>query len=192
MGLFDFFKKAKEDTISNESSRVQFPVIPKQNDKLVAIKGVSYSDVKKVLLGFCKMYNGERPQAFPRLTKLSENEFAITFPYDIDFDIYCYLINYLHYPMELRWKPDVTGWVTPKAADTWVSEKIASKNCILFIPSDDSEHDNVYLTTYDNIGYKFGFGMSNKGQMLAHPKMTYTASAINNSDLDDMESEDLK
>ena len=191
MGLFDFFKKAKEDT-GTESSRTQVPVIPKHNDKLVLIKGVSNSDLKKVLLGFCKMYNSERPQAFPRVTRLSEAEFVITFPYDIDFEIYCYLINYLYYPIELRWKPDVAAWATPKAADMWVSEKIAGKNCMLFIPPDDSEHDNVYLTTFDNIGYKFGFALSNKGKLLTHPKKTYTTPTINSLDLDDMESEDLK
>jgi len=192
MGLFDFFKKVKQDTDSNESSRVQVPVVPKHNDKLIVISGVSYSDLKKVLLGFCKIYNSEAPQAFPRVTRLSATEFAITFPYDMDFEIYCYLINYLYYPMELQWKPEVIAWATPKTGETWVTEKMAGKNCMLFVPTDDSEHDNVYLTTSGNIGYKLGFGLSDKGQLLVQPKKTYVPETISNSDLNDKEYEDFK
>ena len=87
------------------------PVYPKQNDKIVLIEGADHSDMKNVVTGFCNMYNEKNYKTLPRLLKLSERDFAIIFPYDIDFEIYCYFINYLNYPIEIKWDAKVTGWI---------------------------------------------------------------------------------
>jgi hypothetical protein len=138
------------------------------------------------------MYNKENFQAQPRLTKITEREFAITFPYDIDFEIFCYFVNYLEYPMELKWSPDVTAWTTTKSSDTWITEKAANKKAMLFIPTDDTEHDNVYMTTQDNIGYKLGFAMGEEKQLLDTPKKRYVEPSIEISELTNNEFEDFK
>jgi hypothetical protein len=75
------------------------------------------------------MYNKEAYQALPRMIRLSEREFAIVFPHDIGFEIYCYFINYLVYPMELKWKPDVIAWATTKPGEELIS------SCALFSSS---------------------------------------------------------
>ena len=180
------------DTDITRPSEKVLPAQTKENEKLVLIKGVSYSDLKKVLTGFCNMYNKESYQAQPRLTKLSEREFAITFPYDIDFEIYCYFINYVEYPMELKWSVNVAAWATTKSSDSWITDKSANKNVMLFIPSDDTEHDNVYMTTSDNIGYKLGFAMGEEKQLLSTVKMRYVSPDIQLSELANREFEDFK
>lgn len=180
------------DTDTKRPSQSSLPTQPKQNDKVVIVKGISHSDMKRVLTGFCNMYNKESYQAQPRLTKLTERKFAITFPYDIDFEIFCYFLNYIEYPMELQWSPDVTAWTTTKSSDTWITEKAANKKAMLFIPTDDTEHDNVYMTTQDNIGYKLGFAMGEEKQLLDTPKKRYVEPSIKISELTNNEFEDFE
>jgi hypothetical protein len=180
------------DKDSRRPSQSSLPTQTKQNDKLVIVKGISQSDLKHVLIGFCNMYNKESFQAQPRLTKLTEREFAITFPYDIDFEIFCYFVNYIEYPMELKWTPDVTAWTTTKSSDTWITEKSANKKVMLFIPKDDTEHDNVYMTTSDNIGYKLGFAMGEEKQLLDTSKKRYVQADLEISELTNKEYEDFK
>jgi len=186
--------KTSEMQPESDSRRPSLPPKPtqtKQNDKLVLVKGISYSDLKLVLSGFCKMYNEESFQAQLRLSILAEQEFAITFPYDIDFEIFCYFINYIEYPMELKWSPDVMGWTTTKSSDKWITEKSANKKVILFIPTDDTEHDNVHMTTQDNIGYKLGFALGEEKQLLDTPKKRYVHPDIEISELVRKEFEDF-
>jgi hypothetical protein len=180
------------DKDSRRPSQSSLPTQTKQNDKLVIVKGISQSDLKHVLIGFCNMYNKESFQVQPRLTKLTEREFAITFPYDIDFEIFCYFVNYIEYPMELKWTPDVTAWTTTKSSDTWITEKSANKKVMLFIPKDDTEHDNVYMTTSDNIGYKLGFAMGEEKQLLDTSKKRYVQADLEISELTNKEYEDFK
>jgi hypothetical protein len=180
------------DTATRRPSQSALQTLKKQNDKLVVIKGVSYSDLKGVITGFCNMYNKESFQARPRLTKFTEREFAITFPYDIDFEIFSYFINYIEYPMELQWAADVTAWATTKSSDTWITGKSANKHAMLFIPTDDTDHDNVYMTTQDNIGYKLGFAMGEEKQLLDTPKRRFVLPEIELSELVNREFEDFR
>jgi len=182
--------EAGTDTARRPSSAS--PIQPKQNDKLVIVKGVSYSDLKRVLSSFCTTYNKDAFQAQLRVTKLSQEEFAITFPYDINFEIYCYLINYIEYPMEIEWSPEVVGWTTTKSSETWITEKSANKKVMLFIPVDDAEHDNVYMTTSDNLCYKLGFAMGEEKQLLDSLKKPYISSNITFSDLTNKEFEEFQ
>ena len=44
---------------------------------------------------------------------------------------------------------------------------------VLYVPADDKDYDNVYLTTIDDIGYKLGFAYNDEKQLLAVSKMEY-------------------
>lgn len=180
------------DTDTTRSPQAALQITTKPNDKLVLIKGVAHLDLKKVMAGFCNMYNKEKYQAQTRTIKLSEREFAVIFPYDMSFEIYCYFINYIKYPMELKWSAEVTGWTTTKSDDKWVTEKSANKKVMLFISTDDTEYDNVYMTTSDNIGYKLGFAMGEEKQVLELPKKIFTAPMLRIAELSEKEFEDFK
>lgn len=149
-------------------------------------------NIKKILQELCNSYNKETYQAIPRLTKLSDKKFAITFPYDIDFEIYCYLINYLNYPIGFDRQFKTIGWTTTKSTDSWVTEKSANKNVMLFISDFDTEYDNVFLTTTDNIGYKLGFAMGEEMQLLDKPEKNYIKQPLNISELATKEYADFK
>jgi hypothetical protein len=169
--------------------------LPKQeiaNDKLVIIDNITSIELDSILNGFCNMYNKESFQAQPRTHKLNERKYAITFPFDIEFEIYCYFINYIHYPMGFDKSFEVVGWTTTKSGHNWITEKTANKKVMLYIPADDEEHDNVYLTTNDNIGYKLGFAMGEEKQLLDNPNRTFIKPTIEVNELTDKEQKDYK
>lgn len=195
--LYFFWKriinqKPRPDTNTSRPSENLFPRQPKKNDKLIIVEDIDLADLQKVLTGFCNMYNKENYQALPRLTALNGKQFAISFPFDIDFEIYCYLINYLAYPIEMERIAGVTAWATTKSTHSWIVEKIADKKIILFIPADDTEHDNVYLTTIDNIGYKLDFGMSTPKLLTDGPKKNYKTPPVEMADRETKEYTDFK
>lgn len=184
--------KPKPDTDTTRPSDELLPKQEKQNEKLVIVDNISHTEIGSILTSFCNMYNKESFQAQPRLYKLSERQFAITFPFDIEFEIYCYFVNYVHYPMGFDKSFDITAWETTKQANGWITEKTANKKVMLFIPEDDNEHDNVFMTTKDNIGYKLGFAMGEEKQLLQTPKMKYFPPTIDKQTLNEMQSEDFR
>ena len=110
-------QKPQPDTDTRRPTENLFPTNKIANDKLVVVEDVSENDINKILQEFCNSYNKETYQAIPRLTKLSDKKFAITFPYDINFEIYCYFINYVNYPMGFDKHFKTIGWTTTKPTD---------------------------------------------------------------------------
>lgn len=162
------------------------------NDKLVIVEDATENELKKILQDFCNSYNKKSNQAIPLLTKLTDNKFAITFPYDIKFEIYCFFINYLNYPMGFDKHFRTIGWVTTKANDAWITEKSINKNVMLYVSDFDDEYDNVYLTTSDNIGYKLGFAMGEEKKLLNYPEKHYEKPPINIHELNNERSIEFK
>lgn len=142
----------------------------KNNDKLVIIENISTEELQKSIKGFCNRYNGEEYKALPRATDLGNNRFAITFPYDIDFTIYCFFINYMAYPIEFKRTFNVTGWT----AFNNDNKDAQAMDAIIYIPESDNEYDNVYLTTAESIGYKFSFANTKPKQLSDFPSKSYT------------------
>jgi hypothetical protein len=185
-------KKPEPDTDTTRPAENLILRKPEKNDKLIIVEDIDQADLQKVLTGFCNMYNKENYQVLPRLTALNGKQFAISFPFDIDFEIYCYLINYLTYPMEMERIVDVTAWATTKSKDNWITEKITGKKAMLFIPEDDTEHDNVYLTTFDNTGYRIGFGLGDQKLLIDGPKKNYKIPPIEIANLETKKYTDFK
>ena len=180
----------KGDRNLNETQRPSESLKPTQlveNDKIIIIKNVSIEDLKTVIKQFCNMYNQGNYRALPLLRKYSESTFVITFPYDIDFETYCYIINYLHYPNGVSYSPQISAWTTTKHSDAWMKESLINKNVMIYIPKEDKEYDNVYLTTSDNIGYKMGFAMGEQSQLLNVPNTNYRKPEVTLNDLNNKE-----
>lgn len=49
---------------------------------------------------------------------------------------------------------------------------------MLFVSDNDTEYDNIFLTTSDNIGYKLGFAMGEEKQLLNRPEKSYVKQPI--------------
>lgn len=170
-------KSCKSKDESQNERRPLNTVIPTnkvENDKVVLVENVKLEDLKNALQKFCNSYNQEGFRALPLLTIISDNKFAITFPFNIDFETYCYFVNYLYYPNDIIYKPTIKAWTSTKTEDVWMTNEIVNKKVMLFIPSDDKDYDNVYLTTSENIGYKMGFAMGEEKQKLNNPRQPYS------------------
>src|SRR5512133_10596 len=62
-----------------------------ENDKIIIVKNLKLDYMKQALQQFCDSYNVKSYLVLPRLTML-DNYFVITFPYNIDFERFCYLV----------------------------------------------------------------------------------------------------
>lgn len=158
----NYLSQKKADAGTPQQSTKSMPVSPAQNDKLVLINGVSHEDLKSAVTSFGKMYNEDSYIVLPRVYKLSGQEFAVTFPYDVDFEIFCYFVNYMEHPIDIKWTANVTGWMTIAANGIWVTDQIARKQIMVFIPEEEAEHDNVHFTTSENVGYRQNFAGGTK------------------------------
>ncbi len=185
-------QKPKADTDTKRPPESLFPKDKITNDKIAIVEDVNEADIKQILQEFCNSYNKETYQATPRLTKLSEQKFAVTFPYNINFEIYCFLINYINYPIGFDRHFKTIGWLTTKPSDNWITEKSANKNAMLYLSDFDTEYDNVFMTTSDNIGYKLGFATGREKQLLNSPEKSYVKCPINISELETKEYTDFK
>ena len=182
--------KSAEDTLRPPDAIA--PSVTRANDKIIIVDHVDKEDIRTVLVQLCNIYNKNQYLALPRLWQLSSTSFAITFLYDIDFATYCFAVNYLKYPMDIKWQSKVRAWATTKKDDDWVTDKTLGKQVMLFLAIDDKEYDNVFLTTKDNIGYKLGFASGQQSQLLSEPKEQYINPSISINSLNGKAYEDFK
>jgi hypothetical protein len=182
VGLFlkSYVSKANNEKhqTDKKSATLVKPTETVDNDKVIVVKNVTPEEIKQAIRQFCTEYNQEKYSALPTLTIISDNEFVVTFPYDTDFVTFCYFVNYLHYPHDILYKPDIKAWMTTKQGDTWMKDDIINKTVMLYIPHDDKEHDNVYLTTSDNIGYIMGFARKEESKRIDRPRTMYQEPSV--------------
>lgn len=183
----------KNDSAKN-TSRPLLGSKPNQeitNDKLVIVGKISYDDVKKAITGFCNLYNQKDWAALPRLINMADGQFAVTFPYDVEFEILCYFINYMAYPEGLEISPEVIAWTTTNPKDNWIAPQAANKKAMFFLPENDTWYDFVLMTTQDNIGYKLGFALGQQKQLLTVPEKSFMVPKLDIAQLSSMTGEDF-
>jgi hypothetical protein len=168
------------------------PQVFKENNKLIVVSNVSHQDISKALTKFCNAYNKEDFAALPRLFEVKYGTYAVTFPYDVDFATYCFAVNFLKYPMDIKWNAKVRAWAITKQGDDWITEKNVNKKVMLYLEEHDKEYDNVFLTTQDNVGYKLGFAAGQETQLLSIPKERYIEPTVSYQSLQGMKFEDFK
>jgi len=177
----------KETQNTDRPTKTAKPTETIENDKLVVVRDVKPDKIKQAIQQFCNIYNQESYRALPELTIISDKVYVITFPKDIDFETFCYFVNYLHYPNEIFYKPNITAWTTTSSGDSWMKDDIVGEKVMLYIPKDDQDYDNVYLTTSDNLGYKMGFALGEASQRLDKPRQPFQKPTININKLEGME-----
>ncbi|PWG79529.1 hypothetical protein DDR33_15770 [Pararcticibacter amylolyticus] len=162
------FVPSNKNTSYNASRPKRSPMPPKSdNDKIVIVRGAPYTDIKKAVKQFCDIYNKDDYSLIASLTKISDRDIVITFPYDLTFDMFCFFVNYMYYPNGINYKADIKAWATTKPGDVWIAPNLAGKKVMLYIPPEDKEYDNVYLVSNENIHYKLGFAVGEETQPLS-------------------------
>jgi len=165
------------------------------NDKIILVRNLKLEYLKKAIEQFCNASNQNSFLVLPRVTIL-ENQFLITFPYDVDFEQLCYFINYLKYANELclkpDYKPEIKAWCKTKESYSWMTNEITDKRVMIFIPDWDKEYDNVYLTTQDNLGFKMCFAIGSEHQKLEKPVYHYENLPVTLNNLEEKEKFDFE
>lgn len=176
--FFYYFKNRKTDIpIEKEYQEITSGNTNYVNDKLIVVTDVSKNNIEEVLNNFCKLYNEEKVQAYLLLHQLGISRFAISFPQDIEGEIFYYLINYLVYPENMDWNASVKAWATNSGTDEFIPNAGRNKRACFYIPQEDTEHDNVYMTTEDNINFKIGFSMNDQ-RILDAPGKFYSSPPV--------------
>jgi len=132
-----------------------------QNDKKIAVSGLTHSEVSQVVADFRTVYADSIHKAFSVLVSPQSDEvMLITLPNDIDSLHFHFLINYLQYPGEL----DVTGrHITVIGSATLGSEfnlpdsTIAGRRALFYIPREDQQYDEVYVQVGQDVIYVNSF-----------------------------------
>lgn len=116
------------------------------------------SEVENAINDFVKLNeeNGsevDRPQVVQQ-----ENAFMLYLPDSTTYDQFCYWVNYMVYSnKDKKYNNNITGWYEVPANAKGVWQQFANQRLMFFIPETDTEYDNVYVMTKDNICYKQEF-----------------------------------
>ena len=141
------------------------------NDKIITIKDARAAGLKIALQKFCAMYDKEELEAIIKLHDLGNNIYALTFPYNINFGIFCFLVNFLHYPDagDTAEHGQILAWAN-------VDDKTQAaygQNAMFFIPQWDEEHDNCYCVTDYGRYYKIPFTDLKMGETIITTNYSY-------------------
>ena len=178
---------AKKFKINLESKRTHYAAFPTElvrNDKIVSVRNVQKLELIRAVQDFCRLYNDGIYKAIPKLHTISDNEFAITFPFDTEFEIFCYFINYMVYPENIEYSAKVTAWTKVSESDNCPITDLLHKDVMMYIPQNDEEFDNVHLTAFDNKCYKIDFSFEKDTSPLPETIIEFQKYMIDASNLD--------
>lgn len=138
-------------------------------ENIVFIKGGAYNDIKKALRQWVDLYTSDLPDGLIfELYKNGRGNHIIKADDRLDNESFFYLVNYLNYPEGIEYKIDIEGFTTGK--DEYL---LKNKVLLVYIPLNDKEHDNVFVTTSENENFKIDFGgkvsMQGEGKIFRLP-----------------------
>ncbi len=188
---------------SKPTNKSQEPYVPQynvertlqENDKLIIVGNANLETLKQVISDFTRNYDNPQQvnlKPVSKIHKIDDSKFAITFPYDIDFEILCYYVNYLKYPIDITYTPTVLAWTSTSANYNWLNNSFDNNKVIMFIDPNDNEYDNVMVTTEDGkpfkIGFAVGYGLQGEPKII----QPYEKPPLNTSELANYESVEIK
>ncbi len=134
--------------------------------RVILIEEMSEEQLNDAIHEFIGMYkdNIDISTLEEPLVTRYEKGFLLTFSANVDYDLFCFWVNYLVYSdKEQKERYSVYGWY-PFGEVERQKETInfSGKTIMLYIPKEDDEFDNVYIITPDNQYYKNEFAGTTK------------------------------
>lgn len=120
------------------------------NNKVILVEKVNSNEIEILVKDFCSMYNKEKDKAIIKIQKFTNKAHVLSFPYDIDFDIYCYLFNYMTYSAEYREQTVCHRLVS--------CFKRGRRKYVLYIPLMKEKKIMFYYVIPEGKNYKVDFG----------------------------------
>ncbi len=139
-----------------------------QSDNQIVLKGATYNELKQALNQWINLYEEDLNDDIKfKLIKIHSDEFVLKVDDSLDNERFFFLINYLKYPEDIKYKVDVIGYTIGKDKNLFEANKL-----LVYIPENDDEYDNVYVVMEDNSTFKVGFN----GAISEQPRQkSYTA-----------------
>jgi hypothetical protein len=123
------------------------------NDKTILVRGWNKAELEWII----DVFTAEHSSASVATIEIHESEanlFRLTFPEDIPFDHFAYLVNFLNYPTNLEPAErsiSVVGRLTLSAGIHGL-ESLVGQTAIVYVPEGDRDYDVVYLQTESGSG----------------------------------------
>ena len=123
-------------------------------EKYIIIKNCKKDVIKTILNDWLVAYGEQlKSRLIFEIAEISPNVFILKIDKSIDDTLFFYLVNYFAYPLDFEETFEVVGYTTITEYKILMNKRV----CV-FINEQDTEYDNVWLTTEDNETYKFDFG----------------------------------
>jgi hypothetical protein len=135
---------------------VQAFVANPKNDKALVVYGWSIDELQKILIQFKAKYE------IPNRKHLIRNDgggLRVVFPEDLEPDLFSFLVNYVQYPegFDLKARSVTSAGTTTLSLDFGLpSGALNGKKAVFYIPTNDREHDLVYVRV-DGVVYENSF-----------------------------------
>ncbi len=172
-----YFFRLRYKTLAPSGHNEQ-PVTNESDDKMIIVTGPDFEAVRQAAQQFCNLYGNQGDIIDADMIKLPGRKTAFIFPSAINLEHYCLLINYLNYPEGISYSTTIRAWATIGRAERWDGTRLPTGKAMFFIPADDNEYDNVFMTTVENKGYKISFAsgptvLQNPGLYYEETTMSY-------------------
>lgn len=123
-------------------------------ENIIKIEGGAYTDVKKALRQWISLYSENIDESLKfEVFKNGKGNHVIRVDERIDITSFFYLINYLKYPENIKYKINVEGFTIGKE-----HVELLDKRLLIYISENDKNYDNVYVVTEENKTYTIDFG----------------------------------
>jgi hypothetical protein len=142
-------------------NRIQFnPAKAIPHEKAIIVKGWSDEELKNILTDFADAYDEALGHKFEfEVCSYEHGATRITFPHDIHFAEFSFLVNYLNYPKNYDLKTrsiSVTGNVTLPSNFHPAHKEFIGKKAVFYVPADDQDYDVIYAHV-ENETFKIPF-----------------------------------
>jgi len=124
-----------------------------KTEKYIIVKNCTKEELKKMLHDWLVMYVDRliNKMVF-EIAGINSTVFVLKVDKSIDDTSFFYMVNYFFYPFDFNKSFEVEGYGMATK-----HKKLLNKNIYIFINENDTEGDNVWITTEDNETYKFDF-----------------------------------
>jgi len=142
-----------------QDARMTASFVADPNNKTsVKVVGWNQQEVSRIASDFTDLY--QLPVGTLRIESSGGNKFQILFPLDIPPKLLLFLVNYIQYPNGLSLDGrsiGVSAHVELTPAFGVPDPALVGRSAIIYVPSDDTDHDLVYVQIEHGSTYRVSF-----------------------------------
>lgn len=123
-------------------------------DNTILVTGSNQIELEQAIDQFIDRYSDKIPKDYNfSVVEKDTTHFLIYADERLDNWTFYFLVNYLEYPENIDYEIEIEGFTTGKE-----DKKLRGKRLLVFIAPNDTDYDNVFVTTSENECYKVDFG----------------------------------